>query len=128
MTPERAKAVENPNRWIFAFNLIVRMLELSTEKFDRISFDWRISYAPNFKDAEKHIVDMLLIAKDPNIWQQPALMQQVGITREEMDTLVDSEARLYELIAARIEVAFRALIQLLFENNPEQKDRIARYL
>lgn len=129
MTPERSKAAENPNRWIYAFNIIVKMLELSADRFVKIEFDWRVSFSPDLTDATRHYVRMTLIARDPDIWQQPALVQSIGISRDEMDALnqPDNTARLFELIAARIEVGFRSLLQLLYEHNPDQRVRISEY-
>lgn len=130
MTPERVKNDENPNRWVAAYNVLVLYLEYCTEKFAQIETDWRISHTPNLSDASKHMVRLTLIARHPDEWSQPAIVQDIGITREEMDSLntPENQSRLLELIAARVEVGFRSLVQTLFEHNPERKDRIAEYL
>lgn len=122
--------VANENEWIYAFNLLVIYLEYCKDKFAKVEADWRISFTPNLTDRTKHMVRLTLIARHPDEWTEPAIVQDIGVTAEEMETLNTDEnvTRLFELMAARVEVGFRSMIQTLFEHNPEQQQRIAGYV
>jgi hypothetical protein len=131
MTPAAQKVeTEKPDRWVYSYNFLVIYLEYSKEKFAKIEADWRISFTPNLSDRSKHMVRLTLIARHPDEWSQPAVVQDIGVTDEEMETLNTEEniSRLFELVAARVEVGFRSLIQTLFEHNPEQQQRISGYV
>lgn len=133
MTPDPAAPpaeVKGPNQWIYAWNLLVIVLEGRPERWAKLGADWRVLFEPDLRDPLWHRVKVVIIAREPDSWSVPVLAQAMGITVEEMDALnvVGSEKQLLDLIDARMEVGWRNLIQLLFANNPEMRQRIGEYV
>jgi hypothetical protein len=127
--PEPTTPATNPNRWIYAHNLIVLCIEQS-KRFEKLMVDWRIYFQPDLRDPAWHRVLAVAIARSPDDWTEPSLAQGFGYTVEENEALntPGNETQFLELVGARIEVGFRSLVKLMLERNPERKDRVLGYL
>jgi hypothetical protein len=112
--------------WLLPYSVIVRMFELSERRFAKLLLDWRLVYVP-WEEPEHHAIKILLLARDPAAWEEPACAQMFSISREEYSALAPLPGQLLELLTLRIEVVFRVILDLLARHNPARGVEIAAY-
>jgi hypothetical protein len=119
---QRAATLE----WLVPYSIIVRMFELSERRFAKLNSEWRLVYVP-VEDPDAYAIRILLLARDPMGWEQPACAQKFAMPKDEYDRLLPGGSQLLELLTLRIEVAFRVILDLLARHNPARGAEIAAY-
>lgn len=124
LSPQEQIARET--HWLVAYNLMMRNLEIQLAQRPALSADWRVVGQP-VNDELHHLINLMVLAREPAAWQEPALIQGYAIKKDEFELSIDS-SRILELLTVKAHLALRGLLDAMAQHNPDRARDIALYL
>lgn len=124
MSPQEQIARET--HWLVAYNLMMRNLEIQLAQRPALSADWRVVGQP-LSSPGLHAINLMVLAREPQAWQQPAFQQEYAIANDEFELSIDS-SRILELLTVKAHLALRGLLDAMAQHNPDRARDIALYL